>query len=74
MATTQQLMNEVPRVTAFIAINANYTGPMIQEIGRRTQVEPYYIYTFDDGVESNCPLRARQARWDFGAKARRDGQ
>jgi len=50
MTTTQQLMNEVPRVTAFIAINANYTGPMIQEVGRRTQVEPYYIYTFDDGV------------------------
>jgi ribose transport system substrate-binding protein len=50
MATTQQLMNEVPQVSAFIAINANYAGPMIQEIGRRTQVEPYYIYTFDDGV------------------------
>ena len=56
MATTQQLMNEVPRVSAFIAINANYAGPMIQEIGRRTQVEPYYIYTFDDGVGTNALL------------------
>ncbi len=56
MATTQQLMNEVPRASAFIAINANYAGPMIQEIGRRTQVEPYYIYTFDDGVGSTVLL------------------
>ena len=52
IGTTQQVMNEVPYASAFIAINANYAGPMIQEIGRRTQVEPYYIYTFDDGVDS----------------------
>ena len=56
ISTTQQLMNEVPRATAFIAINANHAGPMIQEIGRRTQVEPYHIYTFDDGVESTTLL------------------
>ena len=56
MATTQRLMNEVPSISAFIAINASYAGPMIQEIGRRTQVEPYYIYTFDDGVESTALL------------------
>lgn len=52
IATTQKIMNEVPRASALIAINANYTGPIIEEIGRRTRVEPYYIYTFDDGVES----------------------
>ncbi|SDN72366.1 ribose transport system substrate-binding protein [Psychrobacillus sp. OK028] len=56
ISTTQQLMNEAPRATAFIAVNANYAGPMIQEIGRRTQVEPYHIYTFDDGVESTVLL------------------
>ncbi|MEK4085566.1 substrate-binding domain-containing protein [Psychrobacillus sp. FSL K6-1415] len=56
ISTTQQLMNEVPRATAFIAVNAKYVGPMIQEIGRRTQVEPYHIYTFDDGVESTALL------------------
>lgn len=56
ITTTQQLMNEAPRATAFIAINAKYVGPMIQEIGRRTQVEPYHIYTFDDGVESTTLL------------------
>ncbi|WP_313893450.1 substrate-binding domain-containing protein [Psychrobacillus sp.] len=57
MATTQQLMNEEPEVSAFIAINANFAGPMIQEIGRRTQVEPYHIYTFDDGVDSTALLK-----------------
>lgn len=56
IATTQRVMNEVPSATAFITINANYTGPMIQEIERRTQVIPYYIYTFDDGVESTSLL------------------
>jgi len=56
MGATQRLMNEAPNISAFIAINANYAGPMIQEIGRRTQVEPYYIYTFDDGVESTALL------------------
>ena len=56
MATTQQLMNETPQAQAFIAINANFAGPMIQEIGRRTQVEPYHIYTFDDGIESKALL------------------
>ncbi|WP_391117687.1 substrate-binding domain-containing protein [Psychrobacillus sp. L3] len=57
MATSQQVMNEVPRASAFIVINANYAGPLIQEIGRRTKVEPYHIYTFDDGVESTVLLR-----------------
>ena len=56
MATTQQLMNETPQAKAFIAINANFAGPMIQEIRRRTQVEPYHIYTFDDGMESKVLL------------------
>ncbi|KQL32593.1 substrate-binding domain-containing protein [Psychrobacillus sp. FJAT-21963] len=57
LATTQQLMNEVPQASAFIAINANHVGPMIQEIERRTQVEPYHIFTFDDGVESAILLK-----------------
>lgn len=56
ISTTQQLMNEAPRATGFIAVNANYAGPIIKEIGRRTQVEPYHIYTFDDGVESTTLL------------------
>ena len=52
IATTQDLLNQLPDVNAFIAVNANNAGAMIQEIGRRSQVEPYHIYTFDDGPES----------------------
>jgi ribose transport system substrate-binding protein len=52
IATTQDLLNQLPDVDAFIAVNANNAGAMIQEIGRRSQVEPYHIYTFDDGPES----------------------
>jgi ribose transport system substrate-binding protein len=52
IATTQDLLNQLPKVDAFIAVNATNAGAMIQEIGRRSQVEPYYIYSFDDGPES----------------------
>jgi ribose transport system substrate-binding protein len=52
IATTQDLMNRVPNVDAFIAVNANNAGAMIQEIGRRSRVEPYDIYSFDDSHET----------------------
>jgi ribose transport system substrate-binding protein len=52
IATTQDLLNRMPEVDAFIAVNASILGTMIQEIGKRSQVEPYHIYSFDDGPES----------------------
>lgn len=52
IASTQDLMNQQPNVDAFIAVNATHAGTMIQEISKRSQVEPYYIYSFDDGPES----------------------
>jgi ribose transport system substrate-binding protein len=52
IATTQEVMNKVPEIDAFIAVNANVAGAMIKEISKRSQVEPYYIYSFDDGPES----------------------
>ena len=57
-ATTQDLMNQAPDVDAFIAVNAMHAGTMIQEISKRSQVEPYYIYSFDDGPESMSLLNA----------------
>lgn len=62
IAVTKDLMNRVPDVNAFIAVNANMAGAMIEEIGRRSRVEPYYIYSFDDGAES-LPL-FRQGKLD----------
>ncbi|CAM3688682.1 sugar ABC transporter substrate-binding protein [Marinicrinis lubricantis] len=49
---TRDLLNRMPEADAFIAVNANIAGAMIQEIRSRSQVAPYYIYTFDDGTES----------------------
>lgn len=53
IATTQDLMNRLPDVDAFIAVNADIAGAMLQEIGRRSQIDPYHIYSFDDGSESH---------------------
>lgn len=52
IATTQDVMNKEPDIEAFIAINANVAGAMIGEISKRSQVEPFHIYSFDDGPES----------------------
>ena len=52
LAETQRTLNEYPDIGGFIALNADFAAPMIQEISRRSQVEPYYIYSFDDGPES----------------------
>jgi ribose transport system substrate-binding protein len=52
ISTMRDMLNQMPEVNAFIAVNANMIGPMVQEIGKRSQVEPYFIYTFDDGPES----------------------
>lgn len=52
IAATQDVLNRMPEVDAFIAVSADVVGAMIQEISRRYQVEPYYIYSFDDGSDS----------------------
>lgn len=52
MLATQDVFNRHPDTDAFIAVNANMAGAMLGEISKRSQVEPYYIYTFDDGPES----------------------
>ncbi|MBT2680374.1 sugar ABC transporter substrate-binding protein [Bacillus sp. ISL-35] len=52
ITTMRDQLNQIPDVNGFIAVNAKMIGPMVQEIGKRSQVEPYFIYTFDDGPES----------------------
>ncbi|MET3699813.1 ribose transport system substrate-binding protein [Bacillus oleivorans] len=57
VAATQDMLNRMPNAEAIIAVNANFAGTLIQEIGKRSQLEPYYIYTFDDGPESLSLLK-----------------
>lgn len=52
IATTRDLMNRLPDVDGFIAVNADLAEAMLLEVGRRSQIEPYHIYSFDDGRES----------------------
>ncbi|WP_328701055.1 sugar ABC transporter substrate-binding protein [Aquibacillus kalidii] len=57
IAVTKGLLNKEPNVDAFIAVDANIAETMIQEIERRSQVIPYYIYSFGDDTESNTLLK-----------------
>lgn len=52
ITATQHALNQNPGVQAFIALNANHVGPMMKEISRRADLEPYHLYSFDDGAET----------------------
>lgn len=56
IATTQDTLNKFPDIDSFIAVDADFTGTMLQEIEKRSQVEPYHIYSFDDGQEYTALL------------------
>lgn len=49
---TNEMMNSIPDVDAFITTTANNASAIIQEIEKRTQVDNYYIYSFDDSPET----------------------
>jgi ribose transport system substrate-binding protein len=57
IALTKDLLNRYPNVDAFIAVNSNFTGDIIQEIEKRSKVEPFYIYSFDDSSVSLSSLQ-----------------
>jgi ribose transport system substrate-binding protein len=54
---TNQIMNEHPGAKAFIAVTASHASAIIQEIGKRSRVEDYYIYSFDDSPDTLSLLR-----------------
>lgn len=56
-AATQDVMNRFPDVDAFISVDANLTAAMVQEIGKRSRIDPYYIYSFDDNPDIAALLR-----------------
>lgn len=57
IATTKDVLNETPVVDGIIAVNANIVGALVQEISKRSQLAPYYIYSFDDSTESMALLK-----------------
>ncbi|MFC4321461.1 substrate-binding domain-containing protein [Litchfieldia salsa] len=52
IATTKDLLNRMPNVDSFIAVNAKFADDLVEEIDRRSNAETYYIYSFDDDLAS----------------------
>jgi ribose transport system substrate-binding protein len=52
IATTKDLLNRMPDVDAFITLNAKFADDLVEEIDRRSNVETFYIYSFDDDPSS----------------------
>jgi len=52
IATTKDLLNRIPDVDAFITLNAKFADDLVEEIDRRSNVEAFYIYSFDDDPSS----------------------
>lgn len=57
MTTTQRLLNEQPDAMGFIAVNADITSGMVQEISRRKQIDPLFVYSFDDNGDIESLLQ-----------------
>lgn len=49
---TNQYMNQQPDIEAIITTTGSNVSAVIQELGKRSKVEPYYIYSFDDNPEA----------------------
>ncbi|MFC3345302.1 sugar ABC transporter substrate-binding protein [Paenibacillus abyssi] len=57
IAAAGDVMNRFPDTDAFIAVNANIVEALVQAIGKRFQIKPYHIYSFDDSPESLSLLK-----------------
>lgn len=49
---TNQYMNQQPDIEAIVTTTGSNVSAVIQELGKRSKVEPYYIYSFDDNPEA----------------------
>jgi ribose transport system substrate-binding protein len=55
--TIKTVLNESPNWNALIGVQANMLTQMLQEVGRRTRLSPYFIYSFDDAPESAALMK-----------------
>jgi len=49
---TNDVLNRIPDVHAFVTTTANNASAIIQEIEKRRKIENYFIYSFDDSPET----------------------
>lgn len=48
---TQNMLNHHPDVDAIIVVDSKIIGTVIHEVAKRFQIEPFYIYSFEDDNE-----------------------
>lgn len=55
-AAAQSALNQHPNVDAFIMLDIRQARVVMQEISSRTELEPFYLYSFDDGSDASALL------------------
>lgn len=56
IAATNDIMNQEPKLDAFVSITANNASAMVQEIAKRVRISDFHLYSFDDSAESRTLL------------------
>ncbi|MFP3324185.1 substrate-binding domain-containing protein [Planococcus sp. SIMBA_160] len=52
----QNALNQHPNVDAFILLDIRQARVVMQEISSRTELDPFYLYSFDDGSDASALL------------------
>lgn len=52
----QNALNQHPNVDAFILLDIRQAHVVMEEISSRTELEPFYLYSFDDGSDASALL------------------
>jgi ribose transport system substrate-binding protein len=60
VAKINDVMNQQPNVSAFVAVTANNAGAMVQEISKRATLSKFRLYSFDDSSEIKTLLREKK--------------
>jgi ribose transport system substrate-binding protein len=51
-SATKQLLNEQPDTNAFIGVTLDSASVIVQEVEKRSRLANFYIYSFDDNLET----------------------
>ncbi len=54
---TKQLLNEQPDTEAFIGVTLDSATLIVQEVGKRSRLDNFYVYSFDDNPETLAYMR-----------------
>jgi len=60
ISRTNDIMNKVPDIDAFVAVWAGHASAMVQEISKRAHLGQFYVYSFDDNSEITALLHEKK--------------